>query len=58
MDTWTWQQLRQMQAGGNAKAHTYFKKNGVNNEDIKSKYDCKTARTYRTKIESDGEALC
>lgn len=57
MDTWTWQQLRQMQVGGNAKAGAYFKKNGVNNEDIKSKYDSRIARTYRTKIESDGTKL-
>merc|ERR1712096_166002 len=44
---WTWEQLRSMQVGGNAKATSYFRTNGCHTTDSKLKYSSNVAARYK-----------
>ncbi|KAK9455481.1 hypothetical protein V1511DRAFT_497857 [Dipodascopsis uninucleata] len=54
LDTWTWDQLRLMKIGGNAKAREFFMKNGgsaaMNSKDAKTKYTSRTATLYKEEL--------
>ncbi|KAG9285208.1 hypothetical protein G9A89_004423 [Geosiphon pyriformis] len=52
LDSWTWDQLRIMKAGGNAAAAEYFAKHGNSliNKDIKTKYTSRAALKYKEEL--------
>ena len=49
---WTWQQLRQMQVSGNAKARSFFRSQGieVSTSDLSKKYNSRAATLYSGKV--------
>eukprot|EP01147_Barroeca_monosierra_P000932 gene932-4186_t len=57
LDSWQIEQLRYMQAGGNARARAFFSQHGVSATDAKTKYSGRAAQLYRQKIEADAKSL-
>eukprot|EP00035_Acanthoeca_spectabilis_P020922 m.435303 g.435303 ORF g.435303 m.435303 type:complete len:366 (+) comp17832_c0_seq1:216-1313(+) len=57
MDTWTWHQLRCMQAGGNSAATAWFRDHSVTNQDVNAKYSSRGAQLYRAHLEKEASKL-
>ncbi|KAG0234384.1 ADP-ribosylation factor GTPase activating protein, ER-Golgi transport [Actinomortierella wolfii] len=52
LDSWTWDQLRNMKVGGNLAAQEFFRRTPglADNKDAKTKYTSKTAELYKAKL--------
>ncbi|GIL50118.1 hypothetical protein Vafri_6429 [Volvox africanus] len=56
MDSWSPEQLKKMQLGGNAKLNAFLKQYGVDkNVDIRDKYNTRAAEFYREKLRASIE---
>ncbi|EFJ51840.1 hypothetical protein VOLCADRAFT_103335 [Volvox carteri f. nagariensis] len=56
MDSWSPEQLKKMQLGGNAKLNAFLKQYGVDKStDIKEKYNTRAAEFYREKLRASVE---
>ena len=54
LDRWTWDRLKLMQVGGNAKASVFFREHGIlNNQDTYKKYNSRAAELYRNKLTNE-----
>jgi len=47
---WTWQQVRQMQCGGNSNAVSFFRSHHCMTNDTQQKYNSRAAQLYREKL--------
>jgi ADP-ribosylation factor GTPase-activating protein 2/3 len=53
LDSWTYEQLRLMKAGGNSSATEFFRSHGILDiKDAKTKYSSKAANMYKEKLQS------
>eukprot|EP00730_Choanoeca_flexa_P020426 TRINITY_DN9975_c0_g1_i4.p1 TRINITY_DN9975_c0_g1~~TRINITY_DN9975_c0_g1_i4.p1 ORF type:complete len:497 (+),score=125.87 TRINITY_DN9975_c0_g1_i4:40-1491(+) len=57
LDSWTIDQIRNMQVSGNAKAKAFFKQHGQDSHDLHVKYSSRAATLYRNKVAKEAEAL-
>lgn len=56
MDSWNPDQLKKMQAGGNAQLNDFLKQNGIEKSmHIKEKYNSRAAESYRDRVKADCE---
>ena len=54
LDRWTWDRLKLMQSGGNAKASVFFREHGVlNSQDTHKKYNSRAAELYRNNLANE-----
>ena len=59
LDTWSDDQIKKMNVGGNARLHAYFEKYNLNNFEQSAKYKSKAADIYRKNLDREmaGEPL-
>eukprot|EP00042_Codosiga_hollandica_P046373 m.487092 g.487092 ORF g.487092 m.487092 type:complete len:360 (+) comp57220_c1_seq1:3152-4231(+) len=57
LDSWTWTQLRNMQAGGNAAFASFLRSHGCSTHDTVTKYNHRAATMYRDNLSSAAHKL-